>query len=264
MSKIGFIGMGNMGYAIMSGLLTGRPKKDLVFSCKRKEHASEVKKATGVLPAADNKTCAKESDILILAVKPQIYDAVLKEIAPEMNKKKIIVSLAPGITIADLKKKLGEETKIARIMPNTPALVKEGMTGIAYSDRDFTAAEQKQLTEIFSSFGRVKKVDEKLMDVVTLVSGSSPAFVYMFIDALADAGVKYGLSRKDAVEMASQAVLGSAKMVLETGEHPAALQNKVCSPGGTTIEGVEVLESLGFKGSLMQACDAVFKKCRGM
>jgi len=264
MTKIGFIGMGNMGYAILNGMLVKVSKKDLIFSCRRKEHEAEIKKETGAAAAKDNKACAKEADILFLAVKPQIYESVLKEIAPVLDSKKIIISLAPGITIADLKKKCGEEKRFVRIMPNTPALVKEGMTGFCFDEKEFTEAEIENLTELFSSFGRVKKVDEKFLDVVSLVSGSSPAFVYLFVDALSDAGVKYGLSKKDATEMAAQTVLGCGKMVLETGEHPRVLANKVCSPGGTTIEGVEVLEEAGFGGEIMKACDAVYQKCRSL
>lgn len=262
MTKIGLIGMGNMGSAILNGLLSAFPKKDLMFTCRRKEHAEEIEKTTGVASAADNAVCAKNADILILAVKPQVYPAVLAEIAPALKKKQIVISIAPGITSDSLKEKLGADKRIVRAMPNTPAQLKAGMTGISYADGEFSAAEKELLDRIFTSFGRVRKVDEKLIDTVMLVAGSSPAFVYMFIDALADAGVKYGLTKRDALEMAAQTVYGCAKMVMETGEHPAVLKDKVCSPGGTTIEGVSVLENKGFRGAVISACDAVHAKGR--
>jgi pyrroline-5-carboxylate reductase len=264
MAKIGLIGMGNMGYAILKGLLCRVPKKDLLFTCKRKVHAEEVKKETGVSNAPDNFSCARAADIVILAVKPQIYKTVLKEIAPAVTEKKILISLAPGISIDSLKKELGEKIRIVRAMPNIPAEVREGMTGVSCREKEFTAAEKKKIEEIFTSFGRMVWVDEKLMDTVTVMSGSSPAFVYMFIDAMADAGVRYGLKKSDALIMASQAVLGSAKMVLETGEHPAVLKDRVCSPGGTTIAGVAALEEEGFRRAVLNGCDAVYHKCKAI
>ena len=262
--KIGFIGMGNMGTAILNGLLTKYPKEDFLFSCRRVEHAEEIKKSTGINAAKDNVHCAKCSDILILAVKPQVYPEVLAEIKPVLNGKQMIISLAPGFAIADLKKELGEEIRIIRIMPNTPALLKEGMTGVSYNEKEFSASDWQQILEIMSSFGKMVKVEEKLMDAVVAVSGSSPAFVYLFIDALADAGVRYGLKKSDALMMAAQTVYGSAKMVLETGEHPAVLKDRVCSPGGTTIAGVAALKEAGFESAVMKGCDAVYQKCHNV
>ena len=155
-----------------------------------------------------------------------------------------------------LKEKLGIEKRVVRAMPNTPALLGEGMTGVCYNDSDFDEEERKTIEEIFQSFGKMRKVEERQMSAVVCVSGSSPAYVYMFIEALADSAVKYGLPRDAAYEMAAQAVYGSAKMVLETGEHPAALKDKVCSPGGTTIAGVSALEEFGFRNAVIKAGDA--------
>ena len=148
-------------------------------------------------------------------------------------------------------------------MPNTPALVGEGMTGISYDDNAFTFEEKDMINEFFNSFGRVVKVNESLMSAVVCASGSSPAYVYMFIEALADGVVQYGIPRSQAYELVAQTVLGSAKMVLETGEHPGMLKDKVCSPGGTTIRAVAALEANGFRNALIKASDECYKKCTG-
>ena len=263
MARIGFIGMGNMGFAIMSALIAAGLKDDMVFSCRRASHGQEVAEATGVAFEPSNRKVAEDSDIIVLAVKPVVYPEVLAEIGEAVDAHKIVISLAPGISIASLSEKLGGTGRIVRAMPNTPALVREGMTGIAFDEKEFTEEEIREITGLFSSFGRTKKVAERLMDAVTTVSGSSPAFVYLFIDALADAGVRCGLTKADALEMAAQTVYGSAKMVLEGGEHPAILKDRVCSPGGTTIEGVAALEKEGFKNAVLEGCAAVYRKCSG-
>lgn len=263
MTKIGFIGMGNMGYAILSSLLETHDRNDLLFTCMHAEHGMKVSRETGARYLRDNAACAREADILILAVKPVVYPKVLSEINMEVSGKKAVISLAPGISLAELTKKLGGFRRVVRAMPNTPARVREGMTGIAYEDSEFCENDVARFEELFRAFGRMKKVEERLMDAVTVVSGSSPAFAYMFIDMLSDAGVRYGLKKSDAVEMAAQALLGSAKMVLETGLHPAVLKDQVCSPGGTTIEAVTALEESGFRNAVLQGAEACYRKCRG-
>ncbi len=261
--KIGFIGMGNMGYAMLKGLLSIYPKENLLFSDASRLRCEKVSQETGVEFAESNAECANRAKYIILAVKPQYMNQVLKNIENVAREDHVIISIAPGITISKLKAALGEDKRIVRAMPNTPALLGCGMTGICYEDKVFNFDEKDVIEKIFGSFGKFCKVEERLMSAVTCVSGSSPAYVYMFIEALADGAVKYGLPRETAYEMAAQAVLGSAKMVLETKEHPGKLKDQVCSPGGTTIAGVSALEEYGFRNSIIKATDECFKKAEG-
>lgn len=259
--KFGFIGMGNMGYAILKGLLLAYEPEKITFSARNREKMEDVSAKTGVVPSKDNRACAAGAEYIILAVKPQQFDKVTAEIREAVKPQQIVISIAPGITIADLKEKLGEDTRIVRAMPNTPALVGEGMTGVCYEDALFTGPEKDTIQAFFESFGKMVLVEEKLINAVVCASGSSPAFIYVMIEALADGAVKYGLPRAAAYEMVAQTVLGSAKMVLETGEHPGILKDQVCSPGGTTIAGISALEECGFRSALIKACDACYDKC---
>ena len=211
--------------------------------------------------AESNAECANNCKYVVLAVKPQYFDPVLSDIRDKVTENHVIISIAPGITTAQLKERLGDEKRVVRAMPNTPALLGEGMTGVCYEEKAFNQEEKETIRNIFSSLGRMRLVEERLMNAVVCVSGSSPAYVYMFIEALADGAVKYGLPREAAYEMAAQTVLGSARMVLETGEHPGVLKDRVCSPGGTTIEGVSALEESGFRSAVIKAADACYKKC---
>ena len=187
-----------------------------------------------------------------------------KNIENVITKEHVVISLAPGISIEYLTDMLGFDSRVVRAMPNTPALLGEGMTGVSYDASMFTLTEKDMLDRIFKSFGKYVQVDEKLMSAVTCASGSSPAYVYMFIEALADSVVKYGISRQDAYELVAQTVLGAAKMVLETEKHPGERKDAVCSPGGTTIQGVAALEEYGFRNSIMKATDACYAKAEGM
>lgn len=264
MAKIGFIGMGNMGYAILKGLLKVYDKEEIIFTDVNRERCGQVSKETGVASAADNAQCAVSAKYIVLAVKPQFFAPVLSDIAGILTKEHIIISIAPGITVDSLKEKLGADKRIVRAMPNTPALLGEGMTGVCYEPSLFDAEEQETIKAFFESFGKMQIVEERLMNAVVCVSGSSPAYVYMFIEALADSAVKYGLPRDAAYKMAAQAVVGSARMVLETGEHPGALKDKVCSPGGTTIAAVSALEEHGFRNAVIKASDACYDKCTNL
>lgn len=261
MAKIGFIGMGNMGYAILKGLLKCYDKEDLIFTDVNEDRMNQVTEETGVPHVGSNAECANCCQYLVLAVKPQYYAPVLQNILNVVTPEHIIISIAPGFTIDRLKDALGVDRRIVRAMPNTPALVGEGMTGVSYDAALFSDEEKAAIEEIFQSFGRMKVVEERLINAVACASGSSPAYVYMFIEALADSAVKYGLPRQDAYEMVAQTVLGSARMVLETGMHPGVLKDNVCSPGGTTIEGVSALEEYGFRNSIIKATDACYEKC---
>lgn len=263
MAKIGFIGMGNMGYAMLKGALKLYSPSEIIFSCPDAEHCEAVKKETGVEYAGSNAECANNAKYIVLAVKPQVYDTVLKNIHDVVTGEHVIISLAPNKSLAEVTKSLGTDKRVVRAMPNTPALVGEGMTGISYDAKIFTFEEKEMINQFFNSFGKVQVVDEKLMSAVVCASGSSPAYVYMFIEALADGVVQYGIPRKQAYEMVAQTVLGSAKMVLETGEHPGELKDKVCSPGGTTIKAVAALEANGFRNALIKASDECYKKCTG-
>ncbi len=262
--KYGIIGVGNMGYAILKGLLKTTAPSSVTFYEKNRERAEDVAASTGAEPADDNAACAALSQYIVLAVKPYQLDAAIAQMRDAVTSEQIIISIAPGITIASLREKVGKPCRIVRAMPNTPALIGEGMTGVCYDEADFSNEEKETIKEFFSSFGKMEIVDESLMDAVVCVSGSSPAYVYMFIDALADSAVMYGIPRQTAIEMAAQAVMGSAKMVLETGMHPSVLKDQVCSPGGTTIAAVGALEEYGFRNAILKAGERCYKKCTEM
>lgn len=259
--KFGFIGMGNMGYAILKGLLAEHGPDEITFSERDREKAEDISARTGVEPSAGNRACAACAKYVVLAVKPQQLKAVIGDIRDVVAEGQIVISIAPGYAIADIKEMFGKNCRIVRAMPNTPALVGEGMTGVCYDSARYSPEEQETVRGFFASFGKMEIVEEKLMDAVVCVSGSSPAYVYMFIEALADSAVKYGLPRAVAYEMAAQTVLGSAKMVLETGEHPGRLKDQVCSPGGTTIAGVAALEEFGLRNAVIKAGDACYERC---
>jgi len=260
MAKIGFIGMGNMGHAMLKGVLNVFNKNEIIFTDSNEDRMKKVTYETEVEHALSNAECANSAKYIILAVKPQIYDLVLSNINDIIKPENVIISIAPGISIDYLHRKLGSEIRIVRAMPNTPALLGEGMTGVSYDSRELNFDEKDDIKKIFSSFGKMKIVEEKMINTVVCASGSSPAYVYMFIEALADSVVKYGMSRSDAYEFVAQTVLGSAKMVLDTKAHPGILKDMVCSPGGTTITAVEALEEHGFRNALMKATDACFDK----
>ncbi|MDT3843044.1 MAG: pyrroline-5-carboxylate reductase [Bacillota bacterium] len=264
MYHVGFIGMGNMGTAILKGLLKTYRPEQLAFTQPTEAKGKKTEAETGVKYVASNAALAENSEILVLAVKPQFYNSVLPEIGEVLAKDAIVISLAPGVTIDTIHEKLGQKGRIVRCMPNTPAMIGEGMTGVSYDESQFSEEEKKNIRDIFESFGEMELVPEHLMDVVTCLSGSSPAYVYMFIEALADAGVKHGMPRAAAYKFAAKAVAGSAEMVLKTGKHPAELKDNVCSPGGTTIAGVAALEEYGLRNAVIKASDACYDVCTAM
>lgn len=263
--KLGFIGCGNMAAAMMKGIINHHivSKEDIIGADPSKESLDRTQKELGIHVISDNKEAAKNSEILVLSVKPQFYENVIDEIKDSITEKQIIVTIAPGKTLEWMGKQFGKQVKIVRTMPNTPALVGEGITAACCNEY----VEQKELeyvVSILKGFGKCEVIPEHLMDVVVSVSGSSPAYVFMFIEAMADAAVADGMPRVQAYEFAAQAVYGSAKMVLETGKHPGELKDMVCSPGGTTIEAVRVLEEKGMRSAVFEAMKACTKKARGM
>lgn len=264
--KIGFIGCGNMGGAMMQGIISsGKCKADDIYAADVcVELLNKRKDELGIIAETDNKAVAKAVDVLFLSVKPQYYESVIKEIASSVDSSKIIVTIAPGKTLEWLSNTFGnDKLKIVRTMPNTPAMVQEGMMGLC-PNKNITDEDLSIVKDICSGFSNTETVTENLMDVVTAVSGSSPAYVFMFIEAMADAAVADGMPRASAYKFAAQAVLGSAKMVLETGKHPGELKDMVCSPGGTTIEAVRVLEEKGMRSAVFEAMKACVDKSRSM
>jgi len=252
--KIGFIGCGNMSKAIIGGLVAGgqiQPENIWVF-----DHKPETNQAMhqqyGITPAESAEEVAKQADILFGAVKPNVILKVLKDVAGSLNKDTLVVSIAAGVTLDALAMALGHDRKIVRVMPNTPALVNEGMTSVT-PNALVSQQEIDEVVKIFNSFGKAEVVAEYLIHSVVGVSGSAPAYVFMFIEAMADAAVLGGMPRAQAYQFAAQAVKGSAQMVLETGKHPGELKDMVCSPGGTTIEAVKVLEEKGLRAAVMEA-----------
>lgn len=265
MNTFGFIGVGNMGKAMLNGIVSKVFDINQIMITDASESLrNKVSEETGVRVAETNIELANSVKFIILAVKPQCYDEVIKSIKNVVTPDKIIISLAPGITIEDVQNKFKANVRVVRCMPNTPALIGEGMTGVSYDTKLFNLEEIDVISKFFSSFGNYRIVDEKLLNTVTCVSGSSPAYVYMFIEALADSAVKYGMSRADAIEFAAMTVKGAADMVLTTKEHPAILKDRVCSPAGTTIAGVSALEENGFRHAIIAATDKCYEKCTGL
>ncbi|SHG94660.1 pyrroline-5-carboxylate reductase [Tepidibacter thalassicus] len=262
---IGFIGCGNMTKAMIGGIIKSNlvNPKNLIISDIHKKNLDFVSNKYNVKTVNDNKELAKKSDIIVLAIKPNIYNLVIDEIKDFVKKDVIIVTIAAGKSINNVEIEFGKDIKIVRTMPNTPVFVGEGMTGICYNDK-ISKEELEEVVGIFKCFGKTEIIDEKLMDVVVSTSGSSPAYVFMFIEAMADAAVLDGMSRDKAYKMAAQSVLGAAKMVLETGKHPGELKDMVCSPGGTTIEAVISLEEDAFRASVIKAMRKCTQKSKEM
>ena len=263
--KLGFIGCGNMATAMMKGIIANEivAKEEIIGADLSKDSLEKAQEELGICVTSDNKEVAKKAEMLVLSVKPQFYEAVIDEIKDVVTDTQLIITIAPGKTLEWLGSQFGKKVKIVRTMPNTPALVGEGITAACYNE----IVEKKELERvvgILEGFGKCQVVSEHLMDVVVSVSGSSPAYVFLFIEAMADAAVADGMPRAQAYEFAAQAVLGSAKMVLETRKHPGELKDMVCSPGGTTIEAVRVLEEKGMRSAVIEAMKACTKKAKGL
>ncbi|HBI91241.1 MAG TPA: pyrroline-5-carboxylate reductase [Terrisporobacter glycolicus] len=263
--KLGFIGAGNMAKAMMGGIIRNEiiPCEEIIASDAYAPSLAAARESLNIETTKSNLKVIEEAEVVVLAVKPQYYAAVINEVKDHIRENQIIVTIAPGQTLERLNSLFGRDVKIVRTMPNTPALVCEGITGVCHNDL-VTKEELDYVCNILSGFGEVEVVGENLMDVVVSVSGSSPAYVYMFIEALADGAVLDGMPRDKAYKFAAQAVMGSAKMVLDTGKHPGELKDMVCSPGGTTIEAVRVLEEKGFRSAIIECMKSCVNKARGL
>lgn len=264
--KIGFIGAGNMGSAIIGGIVKNgiAQPSDIFVTDLNKTKVTALENEYNIKQSISNAVVAGASDMLFLCVKPNVVYSVIDEIKDCIKDDTIVVSIVAGQAIEKLEKAFGRESiKLVRVMPNTPALVGEGMAAVvpnANADKNDT----EKVLDVFNSFGKAEIISENLMDAFTAVSGSSPAYVFMFIEAMADAAVAGGIPRAQAYTFAAQAVLGSAKMVLETGKHPGELKDMVCSPAGTTIESVKVLEEEGMRAAVMKAMQACIDKSKAL
>jgi len=261
--RVGFLGAGNMGEALIKGVLAANlvPADAVHITDVRLDRLRELDRQYGVQIAADNKALVQAVDIVVLAVKPQIMSTVLKEIAPVVTRRKLLISIAAGVATATIRAALGKDARLIRVMPNTPALVLEGVTAIAKAD-GLEPGDLDTAGELFSAVGRVVTLGEDAMDAVTGLSGSGPAYVAVVVESLADGGVKMGLDRITAMTLATQTVLGAARLLLETGMHPGALKDMVSSPGGTSITGIAALEEGGIRTTFIQAVERATLRSR--
>ena len=261
--KVGFIGGGNMGEALIKGLIAANlvPAEAVYASDVRIERLRALDQQYGVQLCEDNAELVRQVDVVILAVKPQIMAPVVRHIASAVTRKKLLISIAAGVSTTTIRAALGKDARLIRVMPNTPALVLEGVTAIAKAE-GLEPGDLDTAGEIFSAVGRVVTLDEELMDAVTGLSGSGPAYVAVVVESLADGGVKMGLDRITAMTLATQTVLGAARLMLETGMHPGALKDMVSSPGGTTIAGIAAMEEGGIRNTLIKAVERATQRSR--
>ena len=259
--RFGFIGVGNMGGALARAACRSADAANVLAADRMQEKAEALAAECGCR-TADAEAVAAQADFIFLGAKPQAMSALLAEIHPVLAARQdrfVLVSMAAGLSIARICELAGEEYPVIRIMPNTPAAVGEGMILYTANER-VTEEELASFVKGMSGAGRFDRIDEKLIDAASAISGCGPAFVYQFIEALADGGVRYGVPRALAYELAAQTLIGASKMVLETNEHPGRLKDAVCSPGGTTIEGVYALEKGGMRAAVMDALGATIEK----
>lgn len=263
--RIGFIGCGNMGKAMLGALVRADSinVEDILVSTKTKNSAGNIEREFGVETTLSNIEVAEKSDILFLAVKPYFFKEVIEEIKDVVKEEVIVVSIAAGVNISQIEQWFSKAVKVVRTMPNTPASVGEGMSAICPNE-SVSNEELEYVGSLFNLFGKYEILDEKDFHAFIALCGSSPAYVFMFIEAMADAGVKLGIPRTKAYRLAEQSILGSAKLALETGKHPGELKDAVCSPGGTTIEAVLELEKNGFRNAVISAVEKCAEKSKSM
>jgi len=253
-SRLAVIGAGQLGETLIRGLLdSGERKPDsIVVTAAHSERVKDLEKRLGVRGAKSNREAARDAEVVLLCVKPQQALPVMQEIGPSLRPDQLLISAASSVSTSILERHLAKEVPVVRAMPNTPVLVRRGMTALARG-RHATPAHLDRARAIFGATGRTLEVDERHLDAVTGLSASGPAFIYIVIESLADGGVKMGLPRQVALELAAQTVLGAGAMVLETGEHPALLKDAVTTPSGTTIDGILELEDGGLRVALIKA-----------
>ena len=265
MYRIGFIGMGNMGSALLSGMLHSELVTRDEIACRdaTDELTNRTAQKLGVHACSSNFELAQNAELIILTIKPQYYAQVITEIADAVGEGQTVLTVAPGKTLEWVKAQFGKDVAIIRCMPNTPALVGEGCTAVC---RNGLVGDEMyaRVLKLLAGCGQAHSLPEAQFDAFVGLCGSSPAYIYMLIEAMADGAVLQGIARDQAYAFAAQAVLGSAKMVLDTGKHPGALKEAVCSPGGTTIEAVRVLEEEGFRAAAMHAVIAAAEKSKLM
>jgi pyrroline-5-carboxylate reductase len=262
---VGFVGTGNMGEALIRGLLHGhlcRPEQ-IICSDARPDRLKAVRETYGIRGTSHNTEVVKQSDIVILAVKPQIMRQVVDEIAKYLDLSKLVISIAAGVPLETIESSAKKELKLVRVMPNICVSVREGASAIT-AGKHALKEDLMFAKTIFDSVGKSLFIEENLLDAVTGLSGSGPAYIFLIIDAMADAGVKVGLSRGDALILASQTVLGAAKMLIETGEHPGKLKDMVTSPGGTAIAGLHTLEQGGLRTTLINAVEVATERSKAL
>jgi pyrroline-5-carboxylate reductase len=261
--KIGIIGTGNMGEALIDGLLHSRSSvpENIICSDVKKEKLKTVREKYGITSKTNNPDVVKASDIIIYAIKPQIMTKILKETADFLDSSKIIISIAAGVPLSAIESCLNKELRLVRVMPNIAAFVREGASAIA-PGRHTSEGDLKIAKAVFDSVGKSVIIEESLMDAITGLSGSGPAYIFLIVDALADAGVKMGIARDDALFLSSQTVLGAAKLLMDTKEHPGKLKDKVTSPGGTAIVGLHTLEEGGLRTTLINAVEAATNRAK--
>ncbi len=259
---ITFLGAGNMAGALIKGLLrAGTPAGRITATVRREERKTELEQAHGIQVGFDNLAAARDAEVIVLAVKPQVMAKVAAQVAPAVDRNKLVISIAAGVPIAALERQLGTGARIVRAMPNTPCLVGKGATAVSGGEHA-TPEDLALAQKLFDSVGITTVLDESLLDAVTGLSGSGPAYIFLIIEALSDAGVKVGLSRHVALRLAAQTVLGSAQMLMETGLHPGHLKDQVTSPGGTAIAGLHTLEAGGLRTTLIDAVEAATLRAR--
>jgi pyrroline-5-carboxylate reductase len=259
--RLGFLGSGNMAAALVGGLVHGGvlPPERILASDVKGERLEQLNTEFGIRTTMDNHQLLRESDVVVLAVKPQVIDRVLTEIGADLRGDQLLVSVAAGVPIEALEARLPPGSRVVRAMPNTPATVQAGATAVSGGSHA-SADDLRIARELFEAVGRVVVLDEALLDAVTGLSGSGPAYVMLIIEAMADGGVKVGLHRDTALLLAAQTVFGSAKLLLETGEHPGRLKDMVTSPGGTAIAGLHTLESGALRKTLIDAVETASKR----
>jgi pyrroline-5-carboxylate reductase len=262
--KIGIIGTGNMGEALINGLAHSRSAvpENILCSDIRKDKLKEIKERYGVTPKKRNIEVATEADIVIYAIKPQIMASILTETAHCLDTSKLIISIAAGVPMAAIEAHLDKELRLIRAMPNIAAAVGASATAIA-AGKNAKKSDVRVAKAIFDSVGQTVFIEENvLMDAITGLSGSGPSYIFVIVDALADAGVKMGLSRQDSLLLSMQTVMGAAKLLMETGEHPGQLKDRVTSPGGTAIAGLHTLEKGGLRTTLINAVEAATQRSK--